>query len=599
MSLRATCTRTGTWLHRTVHSLLSTQSRSVSTSSAINRGLRAEDQRERRVVRQEDRGRKRQRRGGDHDTSSKHTQMRCSDVRSEQKDKQRPTSQPKPTSLNQTCHSLLDIVTEIQTQEARKANCPPEELLKETRALVSRVNELADSGSGGAIAAQSALRKTGSNRAGFVDGTVGVRPDGKRTVVFLGPDRQVRLVEKGKVAGMELIEEGSRGGRGVGRSMRESRDGTATAAASKHQASRRQDPSPRAGASELDQQPMSRKRDARAKPTPSQEDFESDIPLSIPYTTAASTFLYGTNTVLAALKANRRKLYHLYLHPRISSNASNAETIEKLALEANIPVHKDTDLRLLDKISDNRPHNGVLLEASRLPLPPALSLGRPNPDTATIPLYLAPQNTEDMAVNGTRPTLPSLTNTWRHPFIVMLDGITDPGNLGNILRTCHFYGVDAVAVATNTCANLSSPALAKASSGACEAVSLLALPRPSEFVYECRRMGWRCYGAFAPAASPHSGQQGGGKTKTLTSSFISAASPLAKHPCILMLGAEGEGLRDNLKRRADAFVSISAGERATGFMDVGVESLNVGLAAGVLVDAFLRRPPEQSGGLGF
>ena len=55
-----------------------------------------------------------------------------------------------------------------------------------------------------------------------------------------------------------------------------------------------------------------------------------------------------------------------------------------------------------------------------------------------------------------------------------------------------------------------------------------------------------------------------------------------------MLGAEGEGLRANLVNKAHCLISIERGAVGEGSVDVGVDSLNVGVAAGVLMEAFLR-----------
>jgi 21S rRNA (GM2251-2'-O)-methyltransferase len=261
-----------------------------------------------------------------------------------------------------------------------------------------------------------------------------------------------------------------------------------------------------------------------------------------------------------------------------------------LAKSANVPFRNEFKTYLLDKMSDGRPHNGIILEASKLPAPPILSVGKPDARKSVIPLFLGSQSAEEAAVNGGQDTISLATNTWRHPLIIMLDGILDEGNVGNIMRTCHFYGADAVAVATNTCAPLASAVLAKASSGACEAVHILSLPQPSNFVHDSAKAGWKIYAAVAP----ESGKPSRDAKPQLTTAEIAAASPLADHPCILMLGAEGEGLRENLKNRADAFVSIERGP--SNAPDVGVDSMNVGVAAGVLMEAFLRKPagaPEK------
>jgi 21S rRNA (GM2251-2'-O)-methyltransferase len=338
------------------------------------------------------------------------------------------------------------------------------------------------------------------------------------------------------------------------------------------------------------------------------EDEDDGIPISVPFTTAASEFLYGYNSVLAALKGQRRKLYKLYIHPKIFDDEVGAEGTQSgdrpaseladLADYANVPIRNQVKNFMLDKMSGGRPHNGVVLEASKLPSLPVLSLQKPEARKGIIPITLAEQSAEEAKVNGTPRTIPALSGSWRYPLVVLLDGITDPGNLGNIIRTCHFYGVDAVAIATNTCANLSSGVLAKASAGACEAMSILSLPQPSNFVRESAQYRWKVYAAVAPISNM------GSNARFTTTASIAADSPLAQHPCILMLGAEGAGLRENLKSRADKWVAISGGARADHVPDVGVDSMNVGSAAGVLLESFLRKPASapdrvESEDLGF
>ncbi|KAK5745442.1 hypothetical protein LTR17_001312 [Elasticomyces elasticus] len=317
---------------------------------------------------------------------------------------------------------------------------------------------------------------------------------------------------------------------------------------------------------------------------------EDAHPVSVPYTTAASEFLYGTNVVLAALRAKRRKLYRLHIHPRLFNREGASRDIEALADRAGLKTERNADLRLLDKMSDGRPHNGVVLETSRLPAPPVLAMGAADAKSGQVSLSLDKQNAEDAAINGTLSAL-STSQAWRRPLVLMLDGIVDPGNVGNILRTAHFYGVDAVAIATATCCSLTSAVLAKASSGACEAVPLLALPKPSSFVVDSAKAGWRIYAAVAPSAGDSPSVPTVKEVvKTATTSTIAMNSPLRKDPIILMLGAEGEGLRANLVRQADCLVSIEQARSATKATDVGVDSLNVSVAAGVLMEAFLQNP---------
>ncbi|KAI6789357.1 hypothetical protein KC361_g8569 [Hortaea werneckii] len=322
-------------------------------------------------------------------------------------------------------------------------------------------------------------------------------------------------------------------------------------------------------------------------------DAEEDMPLSIPYSTAASEFLYGSNVVLAALRAKRRRIHHLYVsrgaQDRSSESAGTIRNILDLARRNEVPIEADASIKLLDKMSGDRPHNGVILETSKLPAPPTLSLSKPDLKTSIIPVTLDRQSAEDISVNGAPSALSTSTKGWRYPFVIMLDGILDPANLGSVMRTAHFYGADAVAISTNTCAPLTSAVLAKASSGACEAVQLLALPKPANFVFDSAKAGWRIYASVAPALPGQATARDVSRQTTTTA--VSLDSPLARAPVILMLGAEGEGLRNNLTSKADHLISIEAEEKTNRAVDdVGVDSLNVGVAAGVLIEAFMRKP---------
>ncbi|KAH9825832.1 rRNA methyltransferase 1, mitochondrial [Teratosphaeria destructans] len=308
------------------------------------------------------------------------------------------------------------------------------------------------------------------------------------------------------------------------------------------------------------------------------------IPLAVPRTTAASEFLYGANVITAALRAKQRKLYVLYTAHDSLARLKNGPSIHEMARAAALRVQK-VERPLLDQMAAHRPHNGVILEASKRPALPVMSLGTPDTKTGAIPVVLDRQTPEDIEVNGRPSNIPAVAKSSRQPFIIFLDGIVDEGNLGNILRTCHFYGVDAVAVATSTCAPLTSAIMAKASAGACEAVRVLVVPKPSKFIFDSAKAGWKVYAAVAP--DDMSVMKAG--AERIGSERVGAEGPLGRHPCILMLGAEGEGLRANLTNKADYLLSISRGASGKKVVDVGVDSLNVSVAAGVLMDTFLSK----------
>lgn len=152
----------------------------------------------------------------------------------------------------------------------------------------------------------------------------------------------------------------------------------------------------------------------------------SIAPVTIPYTTAASEFLYGYSVVNAALKARRRRLYSLYLHTR----ALKHEGIIALRVRARnngVRIHEVNDqwLPIMDKVSSGRPHNGFVLESSPLPRPPIVSMGNVSREEGffTVNVDTQSQSREELQINGRQSEFRYKTDGWRHPLILYADGI--------------------------------------------------------------------------------------------------------------------------------------------------------------------------------
>lgn len=311
-------------------------------------------------------------------------------------------------------------------------------------------------------------------------------------------------------------------------------------------------------------------------------------PLSIPYTTAASQFLYGTSTVEAALATSRRKLYKLYIYQggnRMRQDKDNF--LADLARRKGVQVEyiDESRLPLLNKMSGSRPHNGHVLEASPLPQLPVKALGEISAEQSWpgFRVVLGHQSAEDVKVNGTSEFI--ITEPSSHkPFVLLLDEIVDPQNLGAIIRTASFMGVTAVATSKRGSAPI-TPVVLKASSGAAEAMTILSVDSPVEFVQASKENGWRVYAAVPPKIDA-SRQQ-------VDMRYLERDDPLHKEPCILILGSEGEGLSRQLRRAAHCEVSIPnmSGSKI-------VDSLNVSVASGLLCSAFVRgRTAMQNSGV--
>ncbi|QSZ31566.1 hypothetical protein DSL72_001133 [Monilinia vaccinii-corymbosi] len=340
-------------------------------------------------------------------------------------------------------------------------------------------------------------------------------------------------------------------------------------------------------------------RPSEFSPSNDTSSFAKKMPISIPYTTPASEFLYGTSVVEAALSARARKgrkLYKLYIYKgEDRQNAERDGVVTRLARIKGVEVVSVEGfdwLRTLDKMSQGRPHNGYILEASPLPRLPVLSLGEvtEQKDSATISLTLDHQSREEIEINGTDTTLEVHQDfTARKPLVLLLDSIVDPQNLGALLRTAAFMGVAAVAISTRNSASF-TPVVFKASAGAIETMELLSVNKPSGFIKDSQTAGWKIYAAIAPPAPRNADSRY--MWPAPSTEFVwthNLQDPLREDPCILMIGGEGEGLRKNLKDLADVHLSIK-GASKRGKLD----SLNVSVATGILCDAFMRQMPKRT-----
>ncbi|KAH8432131.1 RNA methyltransferase [Aspergillus melleus] len=318
------------------------------------------------------------------------------------------------------------------------------------------------------------------------------------------------------------------------------------------------------------------------------------VPDSIPYTTPASEFIYGTGAVEAALRCSRRKLYtlYLYLSPGEELNFTK-NALRKIALAKGIKVKLafgDWD-RLLDKMSAGRPHNGCIIEASHLPQLPVKSLKKvESNEESHFSVELGSQSREEAMVNGIndRIEIHHSQERRRFPIVLLLNGIVDPGNLGAIIRSAYYLGVDAIIFAGTNSAPL-SPVTIKASAGAAENMTLLEVSNEVDFIRRSKENGWRFYAADAPGpGSTFVDSSAGGETPS------NNGLGFAQAPSVIMMGSEGAGLSSHIKSHADSIVSIP-GSRFS--MGLGVESdparvdsLNVSVAAALLMEMFLRVP---------
>ena len=151
------------------------------------------------------------------------------------------------------------------------------------------------------------------------------------------------------------------------------------------------------------------------------------------------------------------------------------------------------------------------------------------------------------------------------PFIVVLDGICDPQNLGAIIRSAECAGVHGVIIPERRAVGL-TPVVAKCSAGAIEYMRIARVTNISQTVEKLKKAGVWVYGASMEGKNYSRVNMTG--------------------PCAIVIGAEGEGLSTLVKRNCDCLVSLPQLGK--------IDSLNASVAAGILMYDCLRQKGDKN-----
>ncbi|MGC2222662.1 MAG: 23S rRNA (guanosine(2251)-2'-O)-methyltransferase RlmB [Methylocella sp.] len=223
------------------------------------------------------------------------------------------------------------------------------------------------------------------------------------------------------------------------------------------------------------------------------------------------TILYGFHTVLEALRGKRRKLLDIY------ATEAAARRLEGEIAGAGLCPHIVTADDLARRLGAGAVHQSVMLEALALP-----------------PLDLS----DIVPQSG---------------IVLVLDQITDPHNVGAILRTAAAFGVDAVVV-THRHAPEMAGVVAKAASGGIEHVAIVGVVNLARALERLGESGYLRLGLDSEAE-------------------LSMATVSLRRPIALVLGGEGKGLRRLSRENCDFLVRLD--------MPGAIKSLNVSNACAV------------------
>lgn len=260
------------------------------------------------------------------------------------------------------------------------------------------------------------------------------------------------------------------------------------------------------------QKPIGRKNTERSKPqNVEEEDNRDDYYINL---------IEGRNPVLEALKSGR-EIDKLFVQS--GQSEGSIKQIIAIARDKKILI-KEVDKGKLDRMSATRSHQGVIASA-------ALYKYYEIDDI----LEIAKEKGED-------------------PFIVILDEITDPQNLGSILRSCDGAGVHGVVIPKRRSASL-TPIIGKISAGAVEYVPVAKVTNINQTMNYLKEKGLWIAGADV-TGDPY-------YEKDMTGSLA------------LVVGSEGKGLSRLVKENCDFIVGIP--------MTGKISSLNAAISCAVVI----------------
>jgi 23S rRNA (guanosine2251-2'-O)-methyltransferase len=236
--------------------------------------------------------------------------------------------------------------------------------------------------------------------------------------------------------------------------------------------------------------------------------------------------IYGLHAVREALRAGTRPLQRLL----VLRTDRQFHDLVQLAKSQGVPAHIEPP-SAFDRLAPGGHHQGVI----------ALIAAKSYDTTEQI-LDLAKTRGEK-------------------PFLVLLDGVEDPHNLGAVLRTAEAAGVHGVFIPERRAVGLTS-VVAKVSAGALDHISVGRVGNLIRLIQDLKEAGLWIYGVDPQAAKLHTD--------------IDMTGPIA-----LVLGGEGEGLRSGVLGECDDRIRIP--------MQGRIQSLNVSAAAAVTLFEVVRQ----------
>ena len=235
--------------------------------------------------------------------------------------------------------------------------------------------------------------------------------------------------------------------------------------------------------------------------------------------------IYGFHSVIAALLNKKRTHNELILQENIDF------PLEKF--KSNIKKIKFLDQKQFKKIYGNEHSTqGAVLVTQE---------------------FLRPSLEEFIRIEGKK----------NKSIILVLDQITDPQNIGSIMRSCALFDCKGIVVSKDNSPEL-TPSLLKAASGAAELVNYFKVTNIRRTLLDFKKNGYWIYG--------------------FDSSSNSKSNLRFEKKSVLVFGSEGKGIRDLIKKECDIFVKI----KTTDLSQFQIDSLNVSNATSIALHEFYK-----------
>lgn len=249
--------------------------------------------------------------------------------------------------------------------------------------------------------------------------------------------------------------------------------------------------------------------------------------------------VFGAAPCLLALTQSRRKPSRLSVK---NGEGPQREVILRVCQEAvrrGVQIQR-VSKQTLDKMCGGKVHQGLCLQASPLGF-----------------------------ITEERPMTSHEVKNPR-PLWLVLDGVQDPMNLGAILRSAYFLGVDRIASSIHNSCPL-TPTVSKASAGVMEVMEVFGYSNLKDMIKVKAEEGWQVVGTV------------GLEQCTSESAVVPCSDFKMSRPTLLLMGGEGDGLSPELHQMCDVLLTIPPHRN----LHPGVDSLNVSVATGILLHSLL------------